>query len=95
MGQLMFASDAFELDDRTLAHVETVILAKLRRNEGFALTLADADDQQNTLWIHASSVLRFRYSGDRPAINRAWLDLLIDAANTPSGMRIVPEPQPL
>ena len=95
MGQLMFGAEAqFELDDRSLAHIETVVLAKLRRNEGFALTLDEPAGGQSTLWIHASSVLRFRYAGERPAINRAWLDVLIDAANTPAGMRLLPEPAP-
>ena len=95
MGQLMFGAEAqFELDDRSLAHIETVVLAKLRRNEGFALTLDEPAGGQSTLWIHASSVLSFRYAGERPAINRAWLDVLIDAANTPAGMRLLPEPTP-
>ncbi|OUE15122.1 hypothetical protein CMMCA002_03085 [Clavibacter michiganensis subsp. michiganensis] len=37
--------------------------------------------------------LHFRFSGSRvPAINPAWVDLLMDSANTGSGLHLVPEP---
>ena len=94
MGQLIYgnATSSFEIDDRTLAHVETVILAKLRRNESFALTLDADHGGRDTVWLSASGQLRFTYTSERPAINRAWLDALIDTANSTAGMRIVPEP---
>jgi hypothetical protein len=83
---------AFDIDDRTLAHVEAVILAKLRRNESFALTLEPEHGGRDVLWLSQSVQLRFSYTSDRPKINRAWLETLIDTANSTSGMRIVPEP---
>lgn len=94
MGHLLYGSPpaAFEIDDRTLAHAELVVLAKLRRNEAFALALDDPAGRR-TIWINAASTLQFRYeSAERPAISRAWLDVLIDAANTAAGMRLIPEP---
>jgi hypothetical protein len=94
MGQLLYGVSpaSFDLDDRTLAHVELVVLAKLRRNESFALILTRPDSSRTTLWIHPSSVLQFDYQEGQHDINREWLDQLVDTANSPGGMRILPEP---
>jgi len=93
MAQLLYGSPptAFELDDRTLAHVEIVILAKLRRNESFALSLDRPDATRSTIWIGVHSDLHFSYNGPRADINRDWLERLIDSANSTSGLRIMPE----
>lgn len=94
MGQLLYGSppEGFEVDDRTLAHIEVVALAKLRRNEGFALTLEQGDAGRTTMWISTSSDLRFSFDAARHEINRAWLDVLMDSANMPAGLRVEPEP---
>ena len=96
MGSLHYGSPpaTFTIDDRTLVHVELVVLAKLRRNESFALTIDEAKGGRSTIWLNASSTLRFEFSAaDAGAeINRGWLDELIDSANTTVGMKIVPEP---
>ena len=93
MGQLMYGSPAevFELDDRTLAHVEIVVLAKLRRRESFAFTLEREKGGRSTLWIGTNSTLQFRFDGGPQEINRGWLDVLIDTANAPTGLKVVPE----
>ena len=95
MGSLHYGSPpaSFELDDRTLAHVELVVLAKLRRNESFALTIDEPSGGRSTVWINASSTLRFEFGSPSAEINREWLDELIDSANTTVGMRILPEPE--
>lgn len=94
MGSLHYGSPpaTFDLDDRTLAHVELVVLAKLRRHESFALTIDDAKDGRQTIWINSSSTLRFEFATKTHEINREWLDELIDSANTTVGMRVLPEP---
>ncbi|CAN5281713.1 hypothetical protein BH11ACT3_BH11ACT3_18430 [soil metagenome] len=93
MGELHYGTQAvFQVDDRVLAHLERVILAKLRRNEGFALALDDAKGGRDTMWLHAASAVRFHYDGELPPINRAWLEVLIDAANGAGGLRVLPEP---
>jgi hypothetical protein len=94
MGLLLYGSPpaSFELDDRTLAHVELVTLAKLRRGEPFAISLDDGVGGSSTLWLNAASTLQFRFTGPRTTINRAWLDALIDTANSGAGLRIVSEP---
>lgn len=94
MGQLLYGTppESFDLDDRTLAHVEVVTLAKLRRNESFAISLDRDKGGRTTLWIGTNATLQFRFDQGRQEINRAWLELLIDSANTPGGLRVEPEP---
>jgi hypothetical protein len=95
MGSLHYGSPptSYELDDRALAHVELVVLAKLRRNESFALSLDTAKGGRSTIWVNSASTLRFEFDGASHEINRQWLDELIDSANTTTGMRVVPEPE--
>lgn len=95
MGSLHYGSPpaTFELDDRTLAHVELVVLAKLRRNESFALSLDTPKGGRSTVWLNAASTVRFEFDESTHEINRQWLDELIDSANTTTGMRVVPEPE--
>lgn len=94
MGHLHYGSPpaSFELPDRTLAHVEYVILAKLRRNESFALAIDQPDGSRERVWLSSAATLRFQFGGVVTDINRAWLEELIDSANSASGMRITPEP---
>ena len=97
MGSLHYGSPpaTFEIDDRALAHVELVVLAKLRRNESFALSLDVPDGGRTTIWVNSSSTLRFEFETQTHEINREWLEELIDSANTTVGMRVLPEPEKL
>lgn len=96
MGAFHYGSPpvSFDLDDRTLAHVELVIMAKLRRREclSFAISHEDGSHRQ-AVWIAPTVPLRFEYEGMMPEISKAWLQDLVDTANSPGGLRIVPEPQ--
>ena len=94
MGQLLYGSppEAFEIDDRALAHIEMVVLAKLRRNESFALSIDSKDGSRTAIWLSPSSTLRFAFGAGATEINRPWLEALMDSANTTAGMRIVEEP---
>lgn len=93
LGQLLYGSPpvAFELPDRTLSHVEIVVLAKLRRNEPFALSIDLDDGGRASLWISVNSDLQFLFGPGKHEINRTWLEQLVDSANTTGGMRILPE----
>ena len=95
MGSLHYGSPpaTFEIDDRTLAHVELVVLAKLRRNESFALSLDVPAGGRTTIWINSAATLRFEFESATHEINREWLEELIDSANTTVGMRVLPEPE--
>jgi hypothetical protein len=85
-----------EVEDRALAHVKFVILAKLRRNEGFGFSWVKPLSEgsgRGTVWIHPSIALHFEFSGSRsPNLNRAWLEALTQQAATSGGLTIVEEP---
>ncbi|NYF16806.1 hypothetical protein HDC37_001631 [Microbacterium sp. AK009] len=95
MGTLHYGapSVAVPIDDRTLAHIELVIVAKLRRRESTSLAVIDDNtNRRQALWISPASTLRFEYDGPMPEINKAWLQDLVDSANSPGGLRLLPEP---
>ncbi len=60
--------------------------------QSFALSIEREDGSRSTAWLSPASTLRFEYSVGRHEINREWLEVLIDSANSTSGLRIVPEP---
>ncbi|WP_445727685.1 DUF7882 family protein [Herbiconiux moechotypicola] len=88
-------SSEIEMDDRLLAHLRIVMLTKMRNHEPFSLSWRVDPSQgsgRETLWVHPSIALRFRFYGSRPpVINRAWLELMVEAANR-GDLRIMPEP---
>lgn len=98
MGYLYYGrpGEEIDIDDRTLAHLKIVILAKLRRAESFAFSFQhDVKDGsgRSTIWLHPAIALQFNFLGSRqPAINRTWLDALMISANSVDGLRILPEP---
>jgi hypothetical protein len=97
MGKFIYDSNlTTDFDDRVLAHLQIVIGAKLRRNESFFFTWRDdpmAGDGRNTVWLHPALPVRFKYVGGRmPSINRIWIDQLANAANSGTGLVILPEP---
>ncbi|WP_169583475.1 MULTISPECIES: hypothetical protein [Microbacterium] len=96
MGTLHYGSPSvgFPLDDRVLAHIELVIMAKLRRQESLSFAVVDDETQRRqAVWISPVTPLRFEYDAPMPEINRLWLQELVDTANSPGGLRVVPEPE--
>jgi hypothetical protein len=89
-------SIASMIDDRALAHLQAVMLNKLRRGESFAYswkTPAADGDGRSTIWVSPHIPLHFKYSGGRPPIiNAAWVQVLMDTANTSRGLMLLPEP---
>ncbi|WP_439592877.1 DUF7882 family protein [Microbacterium sp.] len=97
MGAFHYGSPptSFDIDDRTLAHLELVIMAKLRRQESLSFAMVDeTGGRRQSVWISPVTQLRFEYEAQMPEISRAWLQDLVDTANSPGGLRIVPEPAP-
>jgi hypothetical protein len=97
MGKLTYGgSSVIEIDDRALAHIRIVTMAKLRRNEPFPFTWESkftGVTGMSTIWIHPAVPIQFDFYGNRdPVINRAWIDELILAANTQFGLRLTAEP---
>lgn len=98
MGKFIYGtpSIAVEFDDRVLAHLKVVILAKIRRGESFTFSweyAAAAGSGHSSIWIHPTIPMQFDFLGSRdPRLNRAWIEELVKLSNTPSGLRVVPEP---
>ncbi|UTT61565.1 ATP-dependent DNA ligase [Microcella humidisoli] len=97
MGTLTYDSTlSADFDDRTLAHLQMVMGAKLRRNEAFYFSWKDdhsIGNGRSVIWMHPTIPISFKFFGSRPpAINREWIDELMLLANTPSGLYLVPEP---
>ncbi|WP_341936165.1 ATP-dependent DNA ligase [Microbacterium sp. LWO14-1.2] len=97
MGRLNYEHEAHaDFDDRALTHLQIVIMAKLRRGEPFMFTwINDAREGggRTTAWLHPKADLVFRFQGSaHPDINRAWIEALTEAANSPAGLRLLPEP---
>lgn len=92
MGTLQYGSDLqVDLADDVLGHLEAAVISKLRRGESFALRLDD-ESGARTVWMSAASQLVFSYTAERPAIDRAWLEAIVETANTPAGLRLLPKP---
>ena len=93
MGSLVYDDDhAAEFEDRTLAHLQVIIVNKLRRLESFPFTWND-DRRMMTVWISPATPLAFVFHGNRrPKLNRAWLEELALVASSSGGLVVVPEP---
>ena len=94
MGYLMYdSSTQIAFEDRVLAHIEFLVVSKLRRKESFTLSWresAENGDGRTSIWIDPSIPLRFRYSGSRPpALDRDWVERLAAAASSTNGLTLV------
>jgi hypothetical protein len=96
MGRLAFGNESVKLDDRTLAHVEAVIVTKLRRHEPFLITWAidpSLGSGRVSKWVHTALSWDIRFDNRRPQrLNQVWLGQLMATANSPTGLRLLPEP---
>ncbi|MFL0566518.1 hypothetical protein [Microbacterium sp. 179-I 1D1 NHS] len=96
MGLLSYnATTRFDIDDRTLVHLEAVIYAKLRRGESFLFTWSRAAGEgtgRTTVWMNRAARLAFRRRHDtRIPLNQEWIARLMTAANSPAGLHELPE----
>jgi hypothetical protein len=88
--------EPFRFSDRALAHLQVVILAKLRRGESFtfAWTIAVAAGSGHfSVWLHPAIPLRFNYDDTRHlALNKEWVEVLARSADQAGGLVLLPEP---
>jgi len=97
MGVLKYGdSDVpIDIDDRTLAHLQAVVVAKLRRNESFTLSwrhCPDSGSGRSTIWLHPAIPLLFEFDQGPPdKLNLEWLERLMHSANTSGGIRLIEE----
>jgi hypothetical protein len=99
VGKLVYGMPSIEVefDDRLLAHVKAVITSKLRRDESFTFTWEFTGDDNtpshSSVWLDPAIPLQFVFEGEKdPPLNREWIEELNRSANTPSGLKITPEP---
>ncbi|GAA1966056.1 ATP-dependent DNA ligase [Agromyces allii] len=98
MGTLTYDSKlVVSFDDRVLAHLQTVIWAKLRRGEPFAFTWTESASTsgfgRTSVWLSPSIPVAFEYFGGRaPRLNPAWVQAMNRSANSAGGLTVVPEP---
>lgn len=96
MGTLIYDGDGFTFDDRVLAHLQAVIATKLRRREGFLLLWTDrsgvADGTLRSVWLDPSISVQFVFTHPSlPELNREWLTLLTERANSNAGLLLEDE----
>lgn len=98
MGTLLYGNSNTEInfDDRALTHLQIVITAKLRRRESFLFSWSNTIESghgRSSVWLDPSSTLLYRFSGSRvPSINRNWIAVLMNSANSAGGLVFSPEP---
>lgn len=94
MGQLHYGGiETFRFNDRALTHLRTVILGKLNLQESLVFTWI-ADGKQHSVWLHPAVPIHFEFDGEEtPELNPAWVEQLLVLANSPSGLRLVAEPE--
>ncbi|MEI5583859.1 MULTISPECIES: DUF7882 family protein [unclassified Agromyces] len=90
MGSLTIAGLAvIELDDDLVAHLHAVLVAKLRRGEPVLLEWTDGGEHAQQIWVHPSAGVLATYDLPHPPdLDRRWLDRLMIAANSVSGISI-------
>lgn len=92
MGTLIYdGADSFSFDDRVLVHLQAVIQTKLRRREGFLLIWTDRtpspEGTLRSIWVDPSISMQFVFTRPTlPELNREWLTLLSERANSNFGL---------
>lgn len=90
MGRLRYgpSGSALDVEDRTLAHIELVVVAKLRRKEGFVLSIDTPVGGRRSLWINPASSIEFEFETSPHDIDRSLLESYMDQANGARGLRL-------
>ncbi|MFS0793868.1 ATP-dependent DNA ligase [Microbacterium sp. 1P10AE] len=97
VGKFIYDGDIkVEFEDRLLAHLQAVIMAKVRRGESFPFTWKDdisIGGGRTTVYVHPNVSLVFKYHGSRnPQLSSSWLHALTYNANSGRGLYVIPEP---
>jgi hypothetical protein len=96
MGSIRYDGQWVEFDDDVLAHLQVVIIGKLRRGESFLMSWRDSaerGDGRSAVWLHPSQNLIFHFSGIEVPIDDAWIEQLTRSANSSGGL-VVARPRP-
>ncbi|MFJ3490635.1 DUF7882 family protein [Leifsonia aquatica] len=84
-----------EFEDRAPAHLQVVIVNKLRRREAFTMSWkedASTGGGRNCIWLDASLPLRFHFDGSKaPEVDRDWVERLMESAASNTGLIAIDE----
>lgn len=91
MGTMAYAERIVTFDDRTLTHLQIVILRKFRRGEAFAMSWVDGDLPEQggrvAMWLTPVRPVLFKFDRSRvPAIDQGWIDRLARSADSSRGL---------
>lgn len=95
MGSMTYDGMVVHIDDRTLVHLQIVIINKLRKGECFLMSWKDANEVgsgRSAVWMNPLMLLHFKFEGSRvPAINDQWLGELATLADGSRGLIVTAE----
>jgi hypothetical protein len=95
MGTITYDGTVVEFDDRTLMHLQIVIVHRFRTGQPLLMSWLDPQligDGRSSLWLTPTAPLHFKFSGSRPAvIDHPWLDLLTKSAESGAGLVVCDE----
>jgi hypothetical protein len=95
MGSISYDGLVVRVDDRTLTHLQIVIVNKLRQGDTFLMSWKDSVDAgsgRSSIWLHPYVLIHFKFDGSRvPAINERWLKELADSADSSRGLIVTTE----
>lgn len=98
MGTIIYGSGErrIQFDDHTLAHVKSIVLTKLRRQECFTLSwLPDpaAPGGVVSIWLHPSIPMEFAFDEiEIPALDREWLANMMVSSTASGDVRVSQRP---
>jgi hypothetical protein len=89
LGTLKYDGTTVDFPDQVLAHIEIVVVQKLRRQEAFFLSWHESEGGggRTGIWMHPAALVTFHYASREPAeIDRDWVARLLAAASSTAGM---------
>jgi hypothetical protein len=90
VGKLIYGTIDVDIEDRLLAHLQIVIVNKLRRGEPLLMSWLDSPsigDGRSAVWLNPNITLYFKFAGSRsPQIDREWLRILSESADSSTGL---------
>src|SRR5690242_19751077 len=95
MGSITYDGTVVSFDDRTLTHLQIVIVNKFKKQESFLMSWKDdisVGDGRGSLWLAPTIPLYFKFLGGRvPDINEEWLLALGKSAESSTGLVVTAE----
>ncbi|HEY0373657.1 MAG TPA: ATP-dependent DNA ligase [Amnibacterium sp.] len=95
MGTFTYDGWSIEFEDRILAHLQLVIIQRLRRQESFAVSWLDAlsaGDGRSSIWLHPAALMYFRFAGSKqPTLDGDWIHRLNESAKSSLGLIVTTE----